>query len=115
MAHAVADKPWDMRPRTREVKPVGKPAFTADDLTPGAVYRLHRAAGLTPLAVYTGGRTATGRCRFEVVDRKFGELSRFSARPDAVLGKAADSLAEWCKRMGWVGGEGSRNQEGTTP
>lgn len=79
--------------------------FAVEDLQPGAVYRMaRRDYGLSTLAVYTGQTTRLGRCRFEVVDRKLGESLRFSCRVDAVLGKVADSLEEWCRRKERQGG-----------
>lgn len=84
-----------------------------EDFVAGAVYALDRDFGLTPTAVYTGEQTATGRMRFEVVDRQIGESRYFSVKPDAVVGKVAESLAEWCKRgerMVGMGGMGKQEE-----
>lgn len=64
---------------------------------PGRVYRLHRDHGLTPVAVFTGEQTPSGRYRFEPVDRKIGESSRFACKPEAVLAELAPTLADYIR------------------
>lgn len=63
----------------------------------GAVYRVHRECGLTPVAVFTGVQTPTGRYRFEPVDRQSGESARFACKPDAVLAELAPTLADYVR------------------
>ena len=73
------------------------PAVIEHGLVVGAVYRIERASGLSPLGVYTGQMTPSGRCRFEVVDRRIGETFHFSCKAETVIEQVAESLAAWCR------------------